>query len=192
MSELLQNPALMYAIAAAVVVLAFVLLVWALKPAKKEIVAFRGRYGHVTVSRAAIQSLIQRAAVSVDGVEKCDSRLSTRRGKLTVELKIEQLATAQLAKIDRALESQIGRMLKETLGIEELGTIDVTVSALVGDPLPPPEEPTEPETPVAPSPVATQPAPHAPEPRPESAEEETRAEDDKEEEASQRVKSERV
>ncbi len=118
---------------------ALLLILWLLYRAwrqPREILAFSTERGRVTVVRRAIADLIQKAAARTPGVEKCKSRIKTRRGRLRIRLRIHLRANYDLREVERKLESQISDTLRYSLGVEHLGKLDTRVVALVGDPDP--------------------------------------------------------
>jgi uncharacterized alkaline shock family protein YloU len=125
-----------------------------------EILAFETGGGKVTVSLHAISELIQRAAASTDGVARCSSRISQRRGQLqAIRLKIHLRASSHLREVEESLQKRIAHTLRVTLGIEQMGSIDTIVAGLVGEPEvpqdPEPEEPRKEKPTLIPGPAFT-------------------------------------
>jgi hypothetical protein len=136
-ATILAYPYLDYVLIAIVLVVGFICLMWARsrrlrKP--KEIVAFESGTGHVTVARGAISDLIHRAAANTDGVAKCSSRITVRKGLLKIKLKVHLSANSNLKNVHNTLKGRIGDTLRNTLGIEQMGDIDTVVTGLVGTP----------------------------------------------------------
>jgi len=136
-ATILAYPYLDYVLIAIVLVVGFFCFMWARsrrlrKP--KEIVAFESGTGHVTVARGAISDLIHRAAANTDGVAKCSSRITVRRGLLKIKLKVHLSANSNLKNVHNTLKARIGDTLRNTLGIEQMGDIDTVVTGLVGTP----------------------------------------------------------
>lgn len=114
--------------------LALVLYIYSRVRQPAELLAFRTERGEVTVVRRAITDLIQKAAARTPGVDKCKSRIQSRKGKLRILLRIHLRANYDLREVERRLETQIAETLRYSLGFTSLGRIDTRVVRLVGDP----------------------------------------------------------
>ena len=114
--------------------LALLLILWTRSRQPSELLAFRTERGEVTVVRRAISDLIQKAAARTPGIERCRSRIRSRRGKLRILLRIHLRANHDLREVERRLETQITETLRYSLGFTNMGRIDTRVVRLVGDP----------------------------------------------------------
>lgn len=133
----LNYPYLNYVVVAVVLVVVLFMLLSLrarLRRRPKEILAFESGTGNVTVARSAIADLIHRAAANTEGVAKCSSRITVRRGQLQIKLKLHLRASSRLKDVHQTLKNRIGETLKRTLGIEQMGDIDTVVVGLVGTP----------------------------------------------------------
>lgn len=133
-----QEPWVQYLILAGLIILAgFILwILYRLFRQPREIIAFKTERGRVTVARKAIGDLIQRAAARTPGVERCRSKIRSKRGKLFIQMRIHLKANHDLREVERRLESQVADTLRYSLGFTHLGRINTRVVKLVGDPQP--------------------------------------------------------
>ena len=95
-------------------------------------VAFDNPDGQVRVSRSAISELAQGATDDMGEVAKCVTRIQTRRGRLNVQLRIKMVAGSNLSEVSLALQNRVKNSLRNGLGIEKLGSIEVRLTGFIG------------------------------------------------------------
>ncbi len=96
------------------------------------VVAFDNPDGQVKVSRSAINELAQGATDSMSEVAKCVTRIKTRGGRLNVELRIKMVTGSNLSEVSLGLQNRVKNSLRNNLGIEKLGSIEVRLTGFIG------------------------------------------------------------
>ncbi len=96
------------------------------------IVAFDNPDGQVKVSRNAINELAQSATDDMSEVAKCVTRIQTRGGHLNVQLRIKMVAGSNLSEVSLAMQNRVKNSLRNSLGIEKLGSIEVRLTGFIG------------------------------------------------------------
>ncbi len=96
------------------------------------IVAFDNPDGPVNVSRSAINELVQSATDDIGEVAKCVARIQTRGGRLNVELRIKMVAGSNLSEVSIILQNRVKSSLRNSLGIEKMGSIKVRLTGFIG------------------------------------------------------------
>lgn len=117
--------------------LAILALLWVrvvLRQRFGEVIAFTTPYGKTTVTRSTIVECVARAATGHQAVAKSRVKLRIKRKLLHITVSIEQRATGNLPEISRAIEQRIRDTLSETLGIEQIGPINIRDVRIVGNP----------------------------------------------------------
>jgi uncharacterized alkaline shock family protein YloU len=93
-----------------------------------RLLAFNNPTGRVLVSRGAIKGLIARTCNTVEGVAHPQSRIGTRGGKLRVRVYIQLRGNTRLTDISMLLQEKLDMALRQNLGMEKIGRIDVVVT----------------------------------------------------------------
>jgi uncharacterized alkaline shock family protein YloU len=93
-----------------------------------RLLAFNNPTGRVLVSRGAIKGLIARTCNNVEGVAHPQSRIATSGGKLRVRLYIQLRGPTRLTDVSVLLQEKLDMALRQNLGIEKIGRIDVVVT----------------------------------------------------------------
>lgn len=111
-------------------VLAVLIAVWvAIRVVNSgRLLAFNNPTGRVLVSRGAIKGLIAKTCNMVEGVSHPQSRLCIRGGRLRVRLYIQLRGNARLSDVASLLQEKLDMALRQNLGIERIGKIDVIVT----------------------------------------------------------------
>jgi uncharacterized alkaline shock family protein YloU len=120
-------------IALAAVLLGVALLWLALRRQPSGIRAFANEAGSVTISRRAVQELIQQCCEELGAVGRAKAfvRISGELLHTRVELRLQR--DAELKSISGYLQEQIGQALRQTLSLEQIGDIDVTVVGFLSE-----------------------------------------------------------
>ena len=90
--------------------------------------AFNNATGRVLVSRAAIKGLIAKTCHTVEGVSHPQSRIFTRGGKLRARVYIQLRGNTRLSDVASLLQERLDMALRQNLGIERIGRIDIIVT----------------------------------------------------------------
>lgn len=93
-----------------------------------RLLAFNNPTGRVLVSRGAIKGLIARVCGTVEAVSQPQSRIFTRGGKLRVRLYIQLRGNTRLNDVAGLLQEKLDLALRQNLGIEKIGKIDIIVT----------------------------------------------------------------
>ena len=116
------------------VVAVLLLLLWLyLRGRSGSIVAFDSETGHVLVSRKAINEIAQRTCDTMESVGKCTTRIRSQRGAINIQVLIRLRAGSNLSDVYAELQGRLSRTLRDNLGIERLGDIDIEVTGFEGD-----------------------------------------------------------
>lgn len=107
-----------------------ILLLWFLLRRRQpsKIVAYHSENGRVMVSRSAIQELVQTACKEMKQIHRPSVRIRTRRGTCHLKVGIKLESGGKLRDLEEKLQLHLRQSLTDTLGIEKLGTIDVTAT----------------------------------------------------------------
>ena len=85
--------------------------------------------GVVSVSRSAFNDLIYGVCSQVKMAGHPSIRLRARRGKVYLRVKLRLYTDQSLSDISVYLQDQITQALKDNLGVERIGAIDVCVTS---------------------------------------------------------------
>jgi hypothetical protein len=108
-------------------------LSWLRNRQPRHVIAFTSEESTVSVTSYALAELIQKTALTVDGILKCSTRIGMRNGLLRLNMRIHMKADHRLREVTNLLELRITETIKRTLGIPAIGPINVIVSNLVGE-----------------------------------------------------------
>ena len=129
--QFLEGDSLYPALGGGILLLALFFIVLRRQP--RELHAFDGPHGSVMVARSAIGELVQRVADHMDSVGRCSTHIRTRGKSLSVTVRIKLLVGTRLNDVSTELQTRLSRNLRENLGIEKLGPIDIVVGGYVGN-----------------------------------------------------------
>ncbi len=128
----LTDPVFYYGAATGVILVVLVLaVIWFLRRQPDTISAFNSENGHVTVSRHALQELIQGCCERVSDVGRAKATVSTRGGVIKTYVRLRLNADGKLSSISGYLQEQIAEVVKQNLGIESIGNIDIVVVGIL-------------------------------------------------------------
>ncbi|RME71873.1 MAG: hypothetical protein D6781_03290 [Verrucomicrobia bacterium] len=102
----------------------------------KTFKAFDSEGGEVHVTRRAVRELVKRCCEGIPDIGAARTRVDIRgqHAHVTVELRVRK--NANLKNITGYLREQIGAVLTENLGIEEIGEIRIIVVGVLDEPDP--------------------------------------------------------
>ncbi len=118
-------------------VLLFVLLFYlraSYREKVRKVIAFESPKGQVQISQKAVVDLIRRVCAQLPEVEKCQPHLKFRGKTLHIEVNIHLRADRRLGDIKMLLDEQITQVLRDRIGLEHLGKINVVITRLIGEP----------------------------------------------------------
>lgn len=126
------DPVFYSGIAVGLAVAALAVLAWWLARRPPETIsAFDNQNGRVTVSRKALQELIQGCCERVNEVGRARATVSTRGGVISTHVRLRLNANGKLDSISGYLQEQISEAVKQNLGIESIGNIDIVVIGIL-------------------------------------------------------------
>ncbi len=130
--EIITNPVFYYGMgASAILVLMVLLIIWWTRRQPDTISAFDSENGHVTVSRKALQELIQGCCERVSDVGRAKARVGTRGGVINTHVRLRLNANGKLSSISGYLQEHISEVVRQNLGIESIGNIDIVVVGIL-------------------------------------------------------------
>ena len=111
-------------------VVVLLLLLWLLLRRRQptKIIAYHSENGRVMVSRSAILELVQSACMEIEQIYRPSVRIRTQRGTCHLTVGIKLASGDKLRELEENLQLHLRQSLTDTLGIEKLGTIDVTAT----------------------------------------------------------------
>ena len=126
--QYLSEPAYLYTGGGALVLIFLLILLKRRQP--KHVVAYTTENGGVLVSRSAIVELVRTSCEQLDHVTKPTVRIQIR-GRLThVNVSLKLTSGGRLKEIEQTLQTHLRQELAESLGIENLGKINIIATGL--------------------------------------------------------------
>jgi hypothetical protein len=113
----------------AIAVLAAAVFLFTRQP--DRITAFSNETGDVLVSRRAIHNVIEQCCEGLKEVGSARVTVSWKEGSLHTLVRLRIHADARLENTSGYLQQQIRGMLKENLGLENIGRIDIDVTGIL-------------------------------------------------------------
>jgi uncharacterized alkaline shock family protein YloU len=112
---------------------------------KTAYIDYQSEGGSVGISIRAIQDFIERVGREFPGVKSMETRLIQGKGILDIVVGIRVLSDNRIPELSQQLQQRIRESVRESLGLDEIGTITVQVKEIVGAPEAP-EHPVEEES----------------------------------------------
>lgn len=113
-----------------------VLVLLFLKLSKNNLLVFNNEDGKVEISKAAIQEIIQRTCEQFVEVGRARGDISKSRGQINIRVRLKLRVKTRLQDISNELQHQITRAIRDDLGIENLGVVNVIVEGFLAEPKP--------------------------------------------------------
>ncbi len=137
---------------AGVILLAAVVLAAVLRyrANRRGIVPFESEDGRIEISRGTVRSLIEKTVEQMDGIEEARCKLKQRR-ELAVHLSVTARAPVRLQELDAGIKRRVRGALKTQIGLEEIDSINIRVTEVLGDVGPVEDDGGENEPPDSPS-----------------------------------------
>lgn len=117
-------------------ILFVVLVVIFLKLGKANLLVFNNDDGKVEISRNAIQEIIQRTCEQFVEVGRARGDISKSKGRIKIKVRLKLRVKTRLQDISNELQKQITRAIRDDLGIENLGEVNVIVEGFLSEPKP--------------------------------------------------------
>lgn len=117
-------------------ILFVVLVVIFLKLGKANLLVFNNEDGKVEISRNAIQEIIQRTCEQFVEVGRARGDISKKKGQIKIKVRLKLRVKTRLQDISNELQKQITRAIRDDLGIENLGEVNVIVEGFLAEPKP--------------------------------------------------------
>ena len=113
-----------------IVIFIFFIKIVSLPFIKKKIVAYSTKQGSVLVSKSAIYDLIQTVCCKESNVSQIKSKIFTRRKKINLQILIRIDSGSNLKEIEELFQNTLRAELKTSLGISEIGSIDIIATGI--------------------------------------------------------------
>ena len=97
----------------------------------KTILVATGDQGQTKIELQGLKDLVRRVVFTVEGVSKCSIRFSPGK-RLNIMVTIQLKYGYRLDRITEQIQERLIESIQTNLGIETLGTIDVTATSFVG------------------------------------------------------------
>lgn len=132
-----QQPSNWYLAGGVVLGILALWLISSIRAANRPIVPFRSEGGNIAISPGTLHRLIDHAGRSVSGVSRISSTFRLKREVLNIRLFLTLQASARLPEVEADLRNSVRAALHEQLGLEKIGSIDLVVRRIVGEPTTP-------------------------------------------------------
>lgn len=114
---------------ASLVLLLLFLLKLRCRPANLE--ASSGELGRVLVSSHALRDLIQRHCEEMPEVGRARAVIQLKGGQINIQIRLRIRSDARLVGVSGYLQERIGAVIRQNLGMENIGPIDVMVAGIL-------------------------------------------------------------
>ena len=115
-------------------ILFVVLVVIFLKLGKSNLLVFNNEDGKVEISKTAIQEIIQRTCEQFVEVGRARGDIRKIKGNINIKVRLKLRVKTRLQDISNELQKQITRAIRDDLGIENLGEVNVIVEGFLAEP----------------------------------------------------------
>ena len=95
-------------------------------------ISFEGEGGSVRISRRAVRDFLSGIAAEFSTVEKLDPELTMRREIIDVELHVTVRPGCHIPELSRMLQERVRTIMRASLGITQVGNVDVLVQEIAG------------------------------------------------------------
>ncbi len=120
-------------VALTIFVLALILWVWGrLRRRYGAISLFNNEAGRVRVTRRALTDLVHSACFQVGAVERPKLKFKIKRRKLYIQLCMKLQSNQRLADLSTSLQDRLSESLRDNLGVDRLGRIDILITGFRG------------------------------------------------------------
>jgi uncharacterized alkaline shock family protein YloU len=118
------------------VMIASVLLGWVTRflVEKEKFIDFQSEDGSVGISTKAIKDFIERVGKEFAAVKSIDSQLIHSKGVVDIAISVRVLSGNKIPELTQVLQQRVRESVRESLGIEGIGSITVKVAEIIGEP----------------------------------------------------------
>ncbi|TAN37591.1 MAG: alkaline shock response membrane anchor protein AmaP [Verrucomicrobia bacterium] len=95
-------------------------------------ISFEGEGGSVRISRHAIRDFLAGIAVEFSTVEKLDPEFTMQRENMDVDLHVTVRPGCHIPELSRMLQERVRTTMRVSLGITQIGKVDVLVQEIAG------------------------------------------------------------
>lgn len=123
-----------YPIMIGLLVLLVVFLLIAIKVRRRNtpVRVFNNTSGHVMVSRQALHELVRTATMEVGVAGKPKCRFYNHHGRLSLDIHVRLEHKQRAIDVCSAIQNHLSRALRDSLGVDRLGAINVTIDGYKG------------------------------------------------------------
>ena len=114
----------------ALIVLLFIIR--AIRKRFEPVKLFNNSAGVVTVTRKALDELVQSVCYSMGALNRPSIKVKTRRGRLSLLITLKMEMGQKLSEVSASIQEELTNALREHLGVEKLGRIDVRIKGFRG------------------------------------------------------------
>ena len=104
-------------------------------------ISFEGEGGSVRISRHAVRDFLAGIAAEFSTIEKLEPEFTMRRDNMDVELNVTVRPGCHIPELSRMLQERVRTTLRVSLGITQVGKVDVLVQEIAGTQNPRRDEP---------------------------------------------------
>lgn len=127
-----QNSDFLYGLLAGFLIALLIVLLFSLMRRQPDLFeAFANDAGKVSISRQALEEQIQRFCEDLDDVGKCRVDVTQQKNILSTRIQMRLRSNSKLVGISGYLQEQIERIVRQNLGIENIGPIDIIVTGIL-------------------------------------------------------------
>lgn len=130
-----SSPPHLYLAVAALLCLAGLVLLVAVRRARRCIPAFESRDGAIEVAPKTLRTVMRNAVSSVEGVERVHCRHFRHRDGIGVRVAIHLRASHPLREVENRIKQRIRSSVSEQFGMAPIDPVHIKVTRIVGDPM---------------------------------------------------------
>ncbi|MDF7825887.1 alkaline shock response membrane anchor protein AmaP [Pontiellaceae bacterium B12227] len=101
---------------------------------KEKFIDFQSEDGSVGISTKAIKDFIERVGKEFTAVKSIDSQLIHNKGNVDIAISVKLLSGNKIPELIQMLQQRVRESVRESLGIDGIGTITVKVAEIIGEP----------------------------------------------------------
>lgn len=129
----IEPTTLTFIVLTALVIVFVVLIIAFLKLGKSNLLVFNNQDGKVEISKAAIQEIIERTCEQFVEVGRARGDIRRFNGKMSIKVRLKLRVKTRLQDISNELQNQITKAIRDDLGIENLGEVNVIVEGFLAE-----------------------------------------------------------
>lgn len=110
---------------------------------KDTFIEFKSEEGEVSISSRAVSDFVQRIGKEFAAIRSIDTKLKKHKNSLDIALAVSVGSGNKIPELIQMLQQRVRDSVRESLGIEEIGTITVKIKDIVGEPVHHEQDPAE-------------------------------------------------